>query len=106
MVCYSCLVVFWSALVPTLRSPDLPRVRALLEPGATDDLVRETNFQGQPIAGVAADTYAQARAALAHTYRRLPRRSAGPGSSSRGRDRPWRPARAARARGADPESAA
>jgi len=44
---------------------EAPGVRAVLEPGDTEDLVREANFQGQPIAAVAADTYAQARAALA-----------------------------------------
>ncbi len=46
------------------QAREAPGVRAVLEPGATDDLVRDCNFQGQPIAAVAADTYAQARAAL------------------------------------------
>lgn len=39
-------------------------VHAILEPGDTADLVRETNFQGQPIAAIAADTLGQAYAAL------------------------------------------
>ncbi len=47
------------------QAREAPGVRAILEPGATDDLVTECHFQGQPIAAVAADTYAQARAALA-----------------------------------------
>src|SRR5205807_7384681 len=41
-----------------------PGVRAVLEPGDTADLVTDCNFQGQPIAAIAADTFAQARAAL------------------------------------------
>jgi CO/xanthine dehydrogenase Mo-binding subunit len=39
-------------------------VRAVLEPGAIKQLVTEANYQGQSIAAVAADTFAQARAAL------------------------------------------
>jgi len=44
---------------------DAPGVRAILEPGTIPELVRDANYQGQPIAAVAADTFAQARAALA-----------------------------------------
>ena len=44
---------------------EAPGVRAVLEPGDCDALVSEANYQGQPIAAVAAETFAQARAALA-----------------------------------------
>jgi CO/xanthine dehydrogenase Mo-binding subunit len=47
------------------RTHEAPGVRAVLEPGAIPELVSEPNYQGQPIAAVAADTFAQARAALA-----------------------------------------
>jgi xanthine dehydrogenase YagR molybdenum-binding subunit len=42
-----------------------PGVRAVLEPGSIARLVDEANFQGQSMAAVAADTYAQARIGLA-----------------------------------------
>jgi CO/xanthine dehydrogenase Mo-binding subunit len=44
---------------------EAPGVRAVLEPGDTDALVSDANYQGQPIAAVAAETFSQARAALA-----------------------------------------
>ena len=47
------------------RALEAPGVHAVLEPEAIPQLVRETNFQGQPIAAVAADTFGQARAARA-----------------------------------------
>ena len=46
------------------RVLEAPGVRAVLEPGAVRQLVTEANYQGQSIAAVAADTFAQARAAL------------------------------------------
>jgi xanthine dehydrogenase YagR molybdenum-binding subunit len=46
------------------RALEAPGVRAVLEPGAIRQLVSEANYQGQSIAAVAADTFAQARAAL------------------------------------------
>jgi xanthine dehydrogenase YagR molybdenum-binding subunit len=46
------------------RALEAPGVRAVLEPGAIPELVREPNYQGQPVAAVAADTVAQARTAL------------------------------------------
>jgi CO/xanthine dehydrogenase Mo-binding subunit len=49
----------------TSRAREAEGVHAILEPGDTDDLVREPNYQGQPIAAVAADTLGQAFAALA-----------------------------------------
>src|SRR5439155_18309485 len=47
------------------RALNAPGVRAVLEPGEIPELVREPNYQGQSVAAVAADTVAQARAALA-----------------------------------------
>ena len=47
------------------RALEAPGVRAVLDPGAIPQLVTEPNFQGQSIAAIAADTLAQARAALA-----------------------------------------
>jgi len=47
------------------RAQEAPGVRAVLEPGAVPELVSDPNYQGQPVAAVAADTFAQARAALA-----------------------------------------
>jgi CO/xanthine dehydrogenase Mo-binding subunit len=44
---------------------EAPGVRAVLEPGSIPQLVTEANFQGQSLAAVAADSYAEARAGLA-----------------------------------------
>jgi len=44
---------------------DAPGVRAVLEPGSIPQLAGEANYQGQSMAAVAADSYAQARAGLA-----------------------------------------
>ncbi len=46
------------------RALEAPGVRAVLEPGAIRQTASEANYQGQSIAAVAADTFAQARAAL------------------------------------------
>ena len=46
------------------RALEAPGVRAVLDPSAISELVEEANYQGQSIAAVAADTFAQARAAL------------------------------------------
>jgi CO/xanthine dehydrogenase Mo-binding subunit len=47
------------------RAGKAPGVRAVLEPGSIPQLVEEANYQGQSISAVAADTFGQARAALA-----------------------------------------
>jgi CO/xanthine dehydrogenase Mo-binding subunit len=46
------------------RAREAPGVRAVLEPGDVDVLTAEPSYQGQSIAAVAADTFAEARAAL------------------------------------------
>jgi len=46
------------------RALGAPGVRAAIGPGDTDCLVEEPGYQGQAVAAIAADTYAQARAAL------------------------------------------
>jgi xanthine dehydrogenase YagR molybdenum-binding subunit len=52
------------AMLDVSKARDAAGVRAILEPGDTDDLVTECHYQGQAIAAVAADTFAQAQAAL------------------------------------------
>ena len=47
------------------RALEAEGVRAVLEPGAIPELVREPNYQGQSVAAVAADTIDEARTALA-----------------------------------------
>jgi CO/xanthine dehydrogenase Mo-binding subunit len=47
------------------RAREADGVHEILEPGEIPELVREPNYQGQPIAAVAADTLSQAFAALA-----------------------------------------
>ena len=49
----------------TSKARDAEGVHAILEPGDTAELVSETNFQGEPIAAIAADTLGEAYAALA-----------------------------------------
>ena len=48
----------------TSKAREADGVHAILEPGDTADLVSEANYQGQPIAAIAADTLGQAYAAL------------------------------------------
>ena len=43
---------------------ELPGVRAVLGPGDVEELHRETDYAGQPVAAVAAETFGQARAAI------------------------------------------
>ncbi|MHB8642734.1 MAG: xanthine dehydrogenase family protein molybdopterin-binding subunit [Gaiellaceae bacterium] len=47
------------------RAAAAPGVRAVLEPAAIGALTDEPNYQGQSVAAIAADTFGQARAALA-----------------------------------------
>src|SRR5205823_1853120 len=47
------------------KAREAPGVRAILEPGDVDVLTNEPSYQGQSVAAIAADTFAQARAALA-----------------------------------------
>ena len=49
-------------LAPVLAAPG---VRAAIGPGESDVLAEEAGYEGAPVAAVAADTHAQARAALA-----------------------------------------
>jgi CO/xanthine dehydrogenase Mo-binding subunit len=50
--------------IDVTKACEAPGVRAVLEPGDIDALTREPNWQGQSVAAIAADTFAQARAAL------------------------------------------
>jgi xanthine dehydrogenase YagR molybdenum-binding subunit len=51
--------------IDTSRAREATGVRAVLEPGEIDSLATEANYQGTPIAAVAAETFREARAALA-----------------------------------------
>jgi CO/xanthine dehydrogenase Mo-binding subunit len=46
------------------RATEAPGVRAVIGPGEVEWLTNEANYEGQPVAAVAADTFAQARTAV------------------------------------------
>jgi xanthine dehydrogenase YagR molybdenum-binding subunit len=50
--------------IDVTRAAEAPGVRALVAPGEIDWLTDEPNYEGQPVAAVAADTFAEARAAV------------------------------------------
>ena len=61
---------------------EAPGVRAVLEPGDIDALVSEANYQGQPIAAVAAETFGSGARGARAPRRRV--RGAGADARSRG----------------------
>ena len=50
--------------VDTSSAKEAPGVRAILEPGDIEQLSADANYHGAPVLAIAAETYAQARAAL------------------------------------------